>query len=418
MDDDVTHEGPSRRRLRWWLAGAAAAAGLLALGAVGGMYWSATRVAATKAPAPMPAVSPPTAPKRAGDEESIEVSLAREALARAGIKVGAVRTETLRTALTMPGTVTSNAYRETKVNTLVGGVVRQVHAELGASVRRGDALAVVFSAELADAQMKYLSMQAMLTADHQKLQRTEKLLALGAVSRQELDEITAVHAAHETEVAAARQRLLVLGVSSEQVGRLREASHVVSDVTVRAPANGVVLARSVNPGQVVAMGQELFVVADLSSVWVIADVYEKDFGAVRVGSEASVFVPAAPDVPRSGRVAYVDPRVDPATRTAKARVEVPNPGDLKLGMFVNIAVAAAPRPALVVPRSAVQMIGERPVVYVALDEEGRFVERSVRLGATVGEAVAVTEGLSANDRVVVEGSFFVRAEAARVRGGG
>src|SRR5205085_9825213 len=109
---------------------------------------------------------------------------------------------TLDASLAVPGTVTSNAYRETKVNTVAGGIVRQVTAELGATVRRGDVLAVVFSAELADAQMKYLSMQAMLAADHQKLQRTEKLVTIGAASRQEVEEVTAVHAAHETEVAA------------------------------------------------------------------------------------------------------------------------------------------------------------------------------------------------------------------------
>src|SRR5207247_9665527 len=110
-----------------------------------------------------------------------------------------------------PGTVPTNAYRGTKVNSLVGGVVRQVSADLGATVSRGQPLAVVLSAELADAQVKYLSMQAMLEADHQKLVRSEKLVALGAASRQELEEVTATHAAHATEVVAARQRLLLAG---------------------------------------------------------------------------------------------------------------------------------------------------------------------------------------------------------------
>jgi cobalt-zinc-cadmium efflux system membrane fusion protein len=319
-------------------------------------------------------------------------------------------------SLTVPGTVTSNAYRETKVNTVVGGIVRQVPAELGAVVRRGDVLALVFSSELADAQMKYLSMQAMLTADHQKLQRTEKLLTIGAVSRQELEEVTAVHAAHETEVAAARQRLLVLGLTSDQVSRLADASHVVSEVTVRAPGTGVVITRGVNPGQVVAIGQELFVVADLTTVWVIADLYEKDFAAVGVGTGASVVIPAAPANPRRGRVAYIDPRVDPATRTAKARIEVPNPGDLKLGMFVNVTLPGPSERLIVVPKTAVQTIGERTVVYVMVDE-GRFAERTVRLGLSMSDAVAVLDGVRANERVVVDGSFFLRAEAARTRGG-
>jgi RND family efflux transporter MFP subunit len=190
----------------------------------------------------------------------------------------------------------------------------------------------------------------------------------------------------------------------------------VSEVTVRAPGDGVVITRGVNPGQVVATGQELFVVADLATVWVIADLYEKDFGAVGVGTEASIAVPAAPDTPRRGRVAYIDPRVDAATRTAKVRVEVPNLGDLKLGMFVSVTIAGPGQHLVVVPRTAVQTIGERSVVYVAL-EEGRFVERTVRLGARVGDAVAILGGVRPNERVVADGSFFLRAEAGRSRGG-
>jgi len=96
---------------------------------------------------------------------------------------------------------------------------------------------------------------------------------------------------------------------------------VISEVTVRAPADGVVIARGVNPGQVISAGQELFTVTDLSTVWAIGDLYEKDSLAVRVGSEATVTVPVSTGAPLRGRVAYIDPRVDPATRTAKVRVE-------------------------------------------------------------------------------------------------
>ena len=151
------------------------------------------------------------------------MTLTPEAVARAGIKTAVVRHQAGSASITVPGTVTSNAYRETKATALVGGIVKDVSAELGAMVARGQRMAVVVSTELADAQMKYLSAQAMLSADHQKLTRTEKLVALGAASRQELDDITAVHAAHETEVAAARQRLLLLGLPAQRVAALRSA---------------------------------------------------------------------------------------------------------------------------------------------------------------------------------------------------
>jgi RND family efflux transporter MFP subunit len=318
---------------------------------------------------------------------------------------------------TVPATVTSNAYLETKVNSLVSGIVRQVRPELGAQVARGEMLAVIFSNELAEAQMKYVSMQAMFQADHQKLTRTQRLVEIGAASRQELEEVTAVHEGHATEVAAARQRLLLLGLSEDQVERLHDASHVVSEVLVASPANGTVLVRNVNPGQVVGAGQELFTVADLSTVWVIGDLYEKDFATVRVGTPAAIVLPVTPTAPLRGRVAYIDPRVDPATRTAKVRVEVPNTGGtLRLGMFVPMAfqVVGSERRVLV-PRAAVQGIGSRTVVYVPTDDEGRFLEKSVTLGAPVGDAVQVLDGLKPGDKVVTEGSFFLRAEAARVR---
>jgi len=321
----------------------------------------------------------------------------------------------------VPGTVTTNAYRDTKVNSLVGGVVREVSVDLGASVTRGQPLAVVFSAELAEAQMKYRSVQAMFEADHQKLVRTEKLVALGAASRQELEEVTAAHAGHSTEVASARQRLLLLGLSAEQVAGLTDASHVVSDVVVRAPGDGVVIARSVNPGQVVGAAQELFVVTDLRTVWVIGDLYEKDFASIKVGSPATIAIPSRPGAILSGRVAYIDPRVDPATRTAKVRVEVPNRGmELRLGMYVTLDFrTGAGVQSIVVPREAVQAVGDRNVVYVPVEgDDGRFAERPVKLGAVMGDSVQVLEGVKTGDRIVTTGSFFLRGEAARSRSGG
>src|SRR5207237_4279276 len=167
-------------------------------------------------------------------------------------------------------------------------MVRQVMVELGPDVRRGAPLAGIFSSELAEAQTKYLSMRAMLEADHQKLERTQKLVALGAASRQDLEEVAAIHTGHETEVAAARQRLLLLGLSPADISGLTDASHVVSEVTVPAPTDGVVIARTVNPGQVVGAAQELFTVTDLSNVWVIGDLYETVFANVRVRYSADV----------------------------------------------------------------------------------------------------------------------------------
>src|SRR5437867_201211 len=446
MDDEMIDDRPARRirsRLCRIVGLAAGAVALLVLGAAGGIIWSerhggggagAKRVAPardahTPAASPrdgsMPGMLGMSAPAGqaapAKSDVAFEISLTPDAIERAGIRIAEVKSQTSVSVMTVPGTVMSNAYRDTKVNALVGGIVRQVTVELGASVRRGAPLAVIFSGELADAQMKYVSMQAMLEADHQKLERTQKLVALGSASRQELEEVTAVHTGHETEVAAARQRLLLLGLSADRVAKLESASQVVSEVTVSSPADGLVISRAVNPGQVINAGQELFVVTDLSTVWVIGDLYERDFSRVRVGSPATVTIASMPGRTLKGSVAYIDPRVDAPTRTAKVRVEVPNRGgDLRLGMFVTVSfeTGAAER-IIVVPRAAVQTMGDRAVVYVPAEgEEGKFIERAVKLGAPVGEFVPVLDGLKAGDRVVTDGSFFLRAEATRTRSGG
>src|SRR5712664_238747 len=229
-DDDVIDRPAARDRrgrVRRYVGAVAGAVALLILGAAGGVLWSErhggmrarpaapNRDAQTPAASPdgrsMPGMSGMSAPAgqagAAKTEEAVEVSLTPEAVERAGIKIAEARAQSSVSGVTVPGTVTSNAYRDTKVNALVGGIVRQVMVELGADVRRGAPLAVIFSSELAEAQTKYLSMRAMLEADHQKLERTQKLEALGAASRQELEEVTAVHTGHETEVAAARRGL-------------------------------------------------------------------------------------------------------------------------------------------------------------------------------------------------------------------
>jgi RND family efflux transporter MFP subunit len=401
---------------------------LLVLGLAAGVVWSERRGAhkqsVSDASRPTTVTTPSAATAKgapAPGDDVIEVSLTPEAIERAGIKTTVVGTRAEASDITVPGTVATNAYRDTKVNSLVGGIVRQVSVDLGAAVNRGQPLAVVFSAELAEAQMKYLSTRAMYEADHLKLVRTEKLVALGAASRQELEDVTAIHAGHATEVAAARQRLLLLGLSPDQVAGLTDASQAVSDVVVRAPSDGVVIARSVNPGQVLGAAQELFVVTDLRTVWVIGDLYEKDFMKVKVGSPATISIPARPSRTLNGRVAYIDPRVDPATRTAKVRVEVPNREmELRLGMYVTLDFrAGSSAHSLVVPREAIQAIGDRNVVYVLVEgEDGRFIERPVKLGSAVENSVQVLEGVKAGDRVVTTGSFFLRGEAARSRSGG
>jgi RND family efflux transporter MFP subunit len=208
-----------------------------------------------------------------------------------------------------------------------------------------------------------------------------------------------------------RQRLILLGLSPQRVNALRSSSQISSEVTLPSPVSGTVTSRTANPGEVVEANKELLRVTDLSSVWVVGQVYEKDLSRM---SGASVTSDAYPGRVFRGRVSYVDPRLDPATRTAQVRVELANPGQaLKLGMYVQIAFAAvggSEATVPVVPASAVQNINNRQVVFVVTSEPNVFVMRAVRLGAESNGYLPVLEGLSVGERVVTEGAFSLRAE--------
>ena len=404
---------PSRLRPSLLVAGAL---GLMALGAGGAVL--GMRTGWLGQPLQVSPVAPVSAPPTSVTtaSEPIEVVLTPEAIERAGIKTAAVIRAAESRATTVPGTVMANAYREVKVTPIAGGIVTSVAVELGSTVKRGQPLATVFSSDLADAQTKLLSMVATFEAGHRKLRRTQELVEIGAASRQELEDVTAVHVTHETELESARQRLMVLGLGPAQIRALQSPSQIVSSVAVPAPIDGVVTARTANLGQVVGMGQEMFVVTDLSEVWAVGDLYEQDFAAVRVGSAATVSTPAYPGLTLRGLVAYIDPRVEPATRTVKVRVEVPNrDGRLRLGMYLSMAFdTSSGQRVVLVPKAAVQSLGDRQVVFLpAKGEAGKFIQRVVRLGEQRGESQVVLSGLQPGEMVVTDGSFLLRAEAAR-----
>jgi len=322
------------------------------------------------------------------------------------------------------GTVQSNGYKEVPVLPVAGGIVREVNAQLGDRVRRGQSLASIFSTDLANAQGEYIRMLAELEEHHKHHMRAIELVEIGAMSREELEKATSMYKAAEANVSSARQRLILLGMSAKQVDALRNSNQVHSLISVPSPSAGTVISRTVNTGEVVAAGKELFRVADLSTVWVMGQVYENDFSRVHIGTPATITTMAYQGRTFSGRVSYIDPRVDPNTRTAQVRVEVPNPGEmLKIGMFVDVTfggavlAAANGQPVLLVPRAAVQSIGTKQVVFVATDIPGIFVQREVTTGAEANGLLPIYSGVSVGERVVTEGSFLLRAESLKLNPG-
>lgn len=348
----------------------------------------------------------------------VVVTLTKEAMDRAGVVVRPVRAGDSSSELRLPGVVAPNAYRQVVVTPLVSGRVTRVSVALGERVRRGQTIAEIDSPEKADVERRYIAARAELAAHDRELQRTEKLVTIGAASRQELERVHAAHTAQQAEVASARARLEQLGVPVPTVDNDNAAGTTIARGTpIIAPADGVILERQANVGLNVDMTSKLFTIVDLSTVWVVADLFERDFARARVGTEATLTTSAFPDSPAKATVAYVDPQVDPVTRTAKVRLELPNARDeWRLGMYVDVRLSGVAEPsAIVVPRGAVQTVGSRHVVYLTDSREpGRFVEREVQLGQTDAQSVQILSGLTLDDVIVTQGSFFLRAEADRL----
>jgi RND family efflux transporter MFP subunit len=411
------------RRLRVSPVVAAIAVLSTLLAGAGGMYAlmrDGRNPDAARAVAPGAAATPPprTGPGVNRDSSTapdVVVQLTKEATERAGIELAEVATQSVSDRLRLPGVVEPNAYRQVSVTPLVGGRVVGVSAQLGDRVRKGASLAQVYSPEVAEARTKYVSAKAMLDAHDRELQRTQTLVEIGAASRQELERLHAEHAAQTAEVESAAARLHLLGADPD--GSLPSKSQENATATVPAPIDGVVTERLANVGLNVDPATKLFTVVDLSNVWIVADVYERDLPRVRDGLRATATTAAYPDRSFEGRVSFIDPQLNASTRTARVRVEVANPrGELRLGMYTDVAIASpGSAPVLSVPKDAVQSVGDRQFVYVSSSNDAtKLVEREVRLGRALDGRVEVVSGLSAGDSVVSKGSFFVRAEAERL----
>lgn len=355
----------------------------------------------------------PSPQATSGDQK---LTVSPEQLQRAGLKIETVGERPSMEAIGQmtTGIVQANSYKETPVVSLVGGIIRSVKGELGQNVRRGQQVAVVFSNELADTQAKYLTALASLDEHHRHHMRTEKLVEIGAASRQDLEMAASAYREAESNVANLRQKLLLLGLSQQRINSLNSTSQISSEVSVVSPSNGTVTSRSVNPSEVIEANKELMRITDLSTVWVVGQVYEKDLAQVHVGSGANITSETYPNRTFRGRVSYVDPKIDQATRTAQVRIELANPGQMfKVGMYVNVGFATlggGEKTMPTIPKDAVQTIGNRQFVFLATDKSNEFILRPVRLSPENNGYYPVLEGVSPGDRLITQGSFLLRAE--------
>lgn len=272
--------------------------------------------------------------------------------------------------------------------------------------------------ELEQDTTKLRTAEAELEEARLRETRAGELLPISAEVRSASEDALNKLQSAESDLAATRQRLILYGMPPARVNGLRSSSQVTSELSAPAPTSGTVTARSVNVGEVVEANKELMSITDLSTVWVIAQVYENDVARLRVGGGASVTSDAFPNRLFRGHVTYIDPQLDPTTRTAKVRVELPNPNrELKIGMYVRVALAStgnSEKTVPVVPTSAVQNINGQQIVFVPTADPNVFELRPVRLGVESGGRYQVLEGLTVGDKVVTNGSFALRAEWLKV----
>lgn len=350
--------------------------------------------------------------------ESGLVELAPEANARAGIEIGTVETEALGGELESTGQVGFNEDRLAHAGTRIPGRIVAIKVSLGARVRRGQTLAVVDSLELGQAKAAYLQARAREELTSEVYERENRLAAEKISSEQEALTARAAHLEASAELRRADETLRLLGMTAREVQGLRQAEPTSSLSPISSPFDGTVVEKSASLGEMVQPEQKLFTVADLGTVWLWVDVFEKDLRRVHPGDGATVAVDAYPGEVFQGKVSLLAETVDAATRTARARVIVENrDGRLRPGMFARIRLFDPhSRPegpgVAVVPESAVQRQGDG---YVAFVPEGarRYRLREVRIGRKAGDRVEVLSGLKAGEKVVVKGTFLLASEAAK-----
>ena len=343
-----------------------------------------------------------------------KVELGPDQVQSAGIVIDTVGPRRMITTLDLPGEVTANQTRLAQVVPRLQGVITQVLKQEGDRVRRGELLAVLNSRELADAKSTYLAAAYRVEFTRVVFQREESLWQKKISSEQ--DYLEAKRGFDEAELAArlAGQQLVVLGVSAERLpGISTESAENMSRYEIRAPLDGTVIERNVTVGEAVTADEGIFVVADLSSIWVDITVNARDLVAVREGQEATV-VSSDLDSEAPGRVSFVGPLVGQETRAAIARIVLPNPGGRwRPGLFVTVRlVREATTVPLAVAAEAIQTFRDWQVVFV---RSGNWFEaRPLELGRSDGEWVEVLQGLSAGEQYAAANSFAIKAEIGKL----
>ena len=372
-----------------------------------------------------------------GDHDPNLVVMAPEAQKKVGLALARAETKMVIETIQATGSVGPNETRVGHVRALASGRILKVNVRFGDRVQGGQILATYDNVELGEQTGQYGVARAALDraqaeaqVTKRAMERAQNLVNLGAIAKAEVERRSAEYAtalsAIETqraELSRIEEKLHRFGLNDPEIRELdksgREGHREASQSTLRAPFSGVVTAYNISEGETVAPDRELFTITDLSTVWVLADVYEKDLGAVRRGVTAKVSVDSYPGESFTGRVTYVGDVLDPKTRTARVRVEVPNRNSqLKLEMFASIELPSPKnREAVMLPATAVQQINDQPVAFVRMTDR-EFQRRDLKVGPRQDGWVEILSGVKAGESVVTQGAFRLKSLLLREEIGG
>jgi cobalt-zinc-cadmium efflux system membrane fusion protein len=332
---------------------------------------------------------------------------------RERIKIGVPEYREVPQTLTIPATVQADETRIARINSPVAGRIVELNAVEGEQVQRGAVLAVIRSTELSNLQLEFLKALSQRQLAERAVERARRLLEADVIGAAELQRREAELTQATAELSSTRDELRVVGMSEESLARLEKTRNVNSLTQVVATIDGIVLERSVTFGQIVGPSDTLFLLADLSNAWLVADVPEAFAGKLRVGQEVEAEIVALPGNRFRAPLSFVSARVDPETRTVRARTNLPNPsGKFKPAMLATMYLQDRGPKQLTVPSSAVVREGNDDCVFVQT-AENTFVLRPVQAGPDADGIRAILSGLREGERVVIEGGFHLNNERRR-----
>ncbi len=329
------------------------------------------------------------------------------------IKVMKVGNAEIRDLLRIPGSIQVDEQRTAKIGSPVTGRITDISAVLGQVVRQGQVLATVNSTELAQNQLDYIKALQQINLQAKAVDRAKVLLEADVISAAELQRREAELSGAKADLVAARNQLLVLGMSNASISKLSHSAQMDTFSHVTARLAGTVISRKINVGQVVQPADELFVVADLSRVMAVAEVPERQIDLIEVGQEVDIEVPALNDKPIKGKLIYVADVVNPQTRTVTVRSEIKNfDHEIKPEMLVSMLVQSKPVSRLSVPVQAIVRENDKDHVFIQI-APNKYRLREVVIGDDFQGMVAVLNGIEADEIVVSEGAFHVNNERKR-----